>query len=69
MGKNSASAVVHDASRRLNSVWSEVIRDWQDDVAKRFVREFWEPLSEIVGRYCAALEELEVALDDAEIDE
>ena len=68
MGNNLASGMLHDANKRLEAVWGETVRDWQDDVATRFVNDFWEPLSEIAGRYHRALEELEAALDEAEND-
>ena len=55
-----------DAGRSLEAVWREVYPDWQDDVAARFVREFWTPLIEVVGRYQAALKEMDVVLDAAE---
>ena len=68
MNGNSLSGKMHAASMRLAATWAEVARDWQDEVATRFGNEFWEPLDEAVGRYRAALEELEAALDEADRD-
>jgi uncharacterized protein YukE len=69
MSGNSPGGTVRDAGSRLASVWAEVAREWQDEVAKRFLDEFWEPLVEAIDLYRMALEELEAALAEAESDE
>ena len=61
-----ASGLLHAASRRLESIWAEVSRDWRDEVAARFASEFREPLAAATARYAAALDELEAALGEAE---
>jgi hypothetical protein len=47
-------------------VWSEVQRDWKDEVAVRFAHEYWEPLLEAINHYLKTLQELETNLDEAE---
>ncbi len=62
----SPSETLHVGITRLSSTWGQVSQEWRDEVAAQFAKEFMKPLQDTIVRYREAVEELEVALDDAE---
>jgi len=55
----------HSEWSRLEEQWLNTRREWRDEVAARFEREFWQPWKQDLPRLLRELDELEDTLDRA----
>lgn len=53
------SQLIAEEWRKMHQTWTRHRAGWQDDVAARFEKEFWEMQGEAVGRMVSNLQKLE----------
>jgi hypothetical protein len=65
-GFGAPSQILSDQWSRLQQQWTQCRDEWNDDVARRFEREFWEAWQGLLPSAVAMFQAMEEAIEQAE---